>query len=122
MILALWTLPLNHAPAIGRLLAAGVEWGMSNRDTQPTTVPLWVGRADRAQRNHLDNLPMIAAIILIAQVAGQADVMTGYAALAVLGFRIAHSVFYWIGIPLARSGAYVGSVLALGVLVWRIVT
>ena len=119
LILALWTLPLNHIPAIGRVSKAGIEWAMTNRDSQPE-VPLWVGRADRAQRNHLDNLAMIASVILIAQVSGKADATTAIAAIVVVAARIAHSLTYLAGLPLPRSLSYLVSVAALLVIVWRI--
>ncbi len=119
MVLALWTLPLNHLPAIARVSAGGVKWAMGNRDTQPDIAP-WVGRADRAQRNHLDNLPMIAAVILTTAVAQQTDAITAWAALVLVAARLAHGLFYIAGIGILRSGAYFVSVLALGAIVYRL--
>lgn len=121
LLLALWSIPLNHVPALGRVSEAGLEWAASNRE-KPVTGPEWVGRADRAQRNHHDNLAMIAAVILIAHLAGQTDGITAKAAIAILVFRILHGVFYYAGVPALRSLSYVGSIAALGVIVWRIVT
>lgn len=112
LILALWTLPLNHIPAIGRASKAGLDWAMSNRDRQPE-VPEWVGRADRAQRNHLDNLAMIASVILIAQITGKADGTTAIASIVLLLARIAHSLTYLAGLPLPRSLSYFVSIAAL---------
>ena len=121
MILALWTIPLNHIPAIARFQQAGLDWAMGNRDTSPK-VPDWVGRADRAQRNHHDNLAMIAAVILTAAVTGQSDGVTAIAAIVIVAMRILHSVFYMLGVPAIRSTAYFGSILGLLVIVWRILT
>ena len=120
LLLALWSIPLNHVPAFGRVSEAGVEWAASNRE-KPVTGPAWVGRADRAQRNHHDNLAMIAAVILIAHFAGQTDGITAKASIAILVFRVLHGVFYYAGAPVPRSLSYVGSIVALGVIVWRIV-
>lgn len=123
LALALWSLPLNHIPAIARVSAAEspLAWGLGNRDTIPEVKP-WVGRADRAQRNHHDNLAMIATVILIAQVSGQTDGVTAIAAIALLGLRVAHGVAYIVGLPALRSLAYAASIGALGVIVWRILT
>jgi uncharacterized MAPEG superfamily protein len=123
LALALWSLPLNHIPAIARVSAAEspLAWGLGNRDTIPEVKP-WVGRADRAQRNHHDNLATIAAVILIAQVSGQTDEVTAIASIALLGLRVAHGVTYIVGIPALRSLAYAASIGALGVIVWRILT
>ncbi len=117
--LALWTLPLNHLPAIARVSTGGVKWAMGNRDTQPDIAP-WVGRADRAQRNHLDNLPMIAAVILTTAVTQQTDAITAWAAIVLVAARLAHGLFYLAGIGILRSGAYFVSVLALGTIVYRL--
>ncbi len=123
LALALWSIPLNHIPAIARVSAAEspLAWGLGNRDTVPEVKP-WVGRADRAQRNHHDNLAMIAAVILIAQVTGQTDGVTAIASIALLGCRVAHGVTYIIGIPALRSLTYAASIGALGAIVWRILT
>ena len=120
LILALWSIPLNHIPAIGRVAEAGIGWGASNREKSVEGRP-WVGRADRAQRNHHDNLAMIATVVLIAQVTGQTDGVTANAAIAILLCRIIHSVSYIAGIVALRSLAYVGSIVGVGVIVWRIV-
>lgn len=121
--LALWSIVLNHVPAIARVSAAAspIAWGLGNRDTVPEVEP-WVGRADRAQRNHHDNLAMITAVILIAQVSGQADAVTAISSIALLGCRVVHGVTYIVGIPALRSFSYAASIGALGVIVWRILT
>lgn len=120
LALALWSIPLNHIPAFGRVAEAGVAWGAGNRE-KPVEGPPWIGRADRAQRNHHDNLATIAAVILIAQVTGQADEITANAAIAILICRIIHGLAYIAGIAPVRSLSYVGSIIGLGVIVWRIV-
>lgn len=119
VVLALWTIPLNHIPAIARLTKAGVAWGLSNRDIMPE-VPDWVCRADRAQRNHHDNLAMIATVILMAQVAQQTNRVTAIASIAVVSLRILHSLSYIAGIPTVRSLAYAGSITGVAVIVWQI--
>lgn len=121
LILALWSIPLNHIPALARVSEGGLAWAASNRE-KSIEGPLWVGRADRAQRNHHDNLAMIAAVILIAEVTGQADEVSAIAAIAVLTFRVLHGVAYIAGIAPIRSLAYLGSIVSLGVIVWRILT
>ncbi len=120
LLLALWSIPLNHIPAFGRVADAGIEWAASNREKAVDGAP-WVGRADRAQRNHHDNLAMIAAVILIAQITGQADAVTAKAAIAILVCRVLHGAAYYAGISLVRSLAYFGSIIGVGVIVWRIV-
>jgi uncharacterized MAPEG superfamily protein len=119
IILVLWSIPLNHIPAIARVKSGGIAWGMSNREKAPE-VSDWVERADRAQRNHHDNLAMIATVIVIAQLTGQANTTTGIASAAILGFRIGHGLAYIAGIGSVRSLCYFGSIIALLVIVWQI--
>jgi uncharacterized MAPEG superfamily protein len=119
LFIALWTIPLNHIPAIARAKYASVEWVMGNRETMPK-VPAWVERADRAQRNHLDNLPMIAIVILIAQITRKTDSVTAIASITIAVFRASHSIIYMLGIPRLRSLLYFGSLFALLVIVWQI--
>jgi uncharacterized MAPEG superfamily protein len=123
LALALWSVVLNHIPAIARVSAAEspLAWGLGNRDTMPKVMP-WVGRADRAQDNHHDNLAMIAAIILIAHVTGQNDEVTAIASIALLSCRVIHGLAYIAGVPALRSLAYVGSITAMAVIVWKILT
>jgi uncharacterized MAPEG superfamily protein len=121
LILALWTLPLNHIPAIARVTKAGVAWGLSNRDTMPE-VSDWVTRADRAQRNHHDNLAMIATVILMAQVTQHTNSITAIASIVVVSLRILHSLTYIAGIQAVRSLAYAGSIASLLVIVWQMLT
>ncbi|MEO0769589.1 MAG: MAPEG family protein [Cyanobacteria bacterium J06649_4] len=118
LLLALWSIPLNHIPALGRVKEKGLSWAASNREETVIGQP-WIGRADRAQRNHHDNLAMIAAVILIAQLTGQSNDLTGISAIALLACRIIHGLAYIAGIPTVRSLAYAGSITALGVIVWQ---
>ena len=119
LILALWTVPLNHVPALARLAEAGVGWGLSNREKMPD-VPPWVGRADRAQRNHHDNLALTATVIFMAQITGNADGITAISSIVVVTMRVLHGIFYMIGIPVLRSLAYFIYILALLTIVWRL--
>ncbi len=118
--LALWSLVLNHTPAIGRMRKLGVVWGMSNREETPIAAD-WIGRADRAQRNHHDNLPMLAIVILIAHVTGQHDSATAAAAVVILVARVAHSLVYICGITQLRPLCYLASIVAMVTIVGRIV-
>ncbi|BAZ49431.1 hypothetical protein NIES4103_20430 [Nostoc sp. NIES-4103] len=121
LILALWSIPLNHIPALARVAYSDISWGMGNREKMPD-VPPWVERADRAQRNHHDNLAMIAVVILTAQITGQSDNITAIASIVIVVSRILHGLVYIFGITGIRSLAYLVAVLAMLAIVWRIFT
>ena len=82
--MALWSLPLIYAVPFGKMrhgggtLSDGLSWGFGNRDTDPASVPAWVGRAERAGRNHFENLPMFAILVLVLHVSGKHDDVTGF--------------------------------------------
>ncbi len=121
LILALWSIPLNHTPAIPRVMTAGIEWAMGNREKSPE-VGLWVGRADRAQRNHHDNLAAIGIVIIVTQLTGQADDITALASVVILVSRITHGLAYIAGFGILRSLGYFVSLLGVGTIVWRLFT
>jgi uncharacterized MAPEG superfamily protein len=121
LVLALWSLVLNHTPAIARMKVLGLAWGAGNREETPMVVAPWIGRADRAQRNHLDNLPMLAVVILIAHVTGKHDGITAAASVVMVVARVAHSLVYIFGIKQLRPLFYLLSIVAMLVIVRRIV-
>ena len=94
---------------------------MGNREKSPDVAP-WVERADRAQRNHHDNLATIAIVIVVTQLAGQADNVTAIASIAILGSRIVHGLAYIAGIGIIRSLGYFASLLGIGTILWRLFT
>ncbi len=105
--LTLFGVALAHLPALARMRAAGVGWGLGNRAQQPA-VPDWVDRADRAHRNLLDNLPLYAVAILTVALVGRSDAVSAAAALTLVGARLLHAITYIGGITALglRSAAY----------------
>ena len=120
LILALWSLPLNYFPTIARFASGGLPWAISNRDTMPE-IPPWAERAERAQKNHFENLPILVVTLLAVQISGQANEIINLAAISIVVFRIFHGFAYIIGIPLLRSLAFVGSLLSLFVILWQLI-
>lgn len=108
----LWGLVLIYLPATGRLLTAGVAWGLGNREARPDFAA-WIGRAERAQANHAENWPLFAAAVVIVHLAGKADPVSGVACEIFLGARIAHALFYVAGVTGVRTLAYYAGVGAM---------
>lgn len=125
--LALWSIPMNHIPAVSRTKKFGLPWALGNRDRDrekelsiyDKDLAEFVGRADRAKANHHDNLPMITAVILAVVFMGRTDDFTGNASMVVLVSRIIHSITYLCGITGIRSLAYFTSIGALIAIVMR---
>lgn len=91
------------------LLRNGIGWSMSNREEAPEPSP-FASRAKRASANMLENLPLFAALVLVAHVAGAADPTSALGAQVFLGARVAHAALYLVGVPALRTAAWAVSV------------
>ena len=116
---ALWTIVLNYLPLGGRALEVGAKWGFGNRADTPAGTA-WVQRADRAQRNHLENLPVFAVLVLVGRITGRQDHSTALACELFLAARVAHTIFYTAGITYARTLVFWASLAAEGWLLFKL--
>ena len=71
------------------------------------------GRATRAHRNMLENLPLFAALALIVHVAGLSSDASVLGAQIFVIARLAFAIIYIIGIPWLRTAAFLISVVGL---------
>lgn len=103
-----WTLVLAIVqvllPGMLRTQETGVDYNASPRDT-PSSAPVGkvTERLLRAQRNLFEMLPLFAAAILIAHVAGRNGVLTLWGAWLYFGARVLYVPLYAVGIPYVRS-------------------
>lgn len=103
-----WTLVLAIVqvllPGLLRTQETGVDYNASARDT-PSPVPPGVvtQRLVRAQQNLYETLPLFAAAILIAHVAGRNGDLTYWGAVLYLAARVLYVPLYAAGIPVIRS-------------------
>jgi len=90
--------------------------GTSGGFDRPGETPAaWAGRAYRAHRNALENLPVLAILVLTAHVAltGPGLAVVTQAAKVYFFARLAHYAVYTAGIPVLRTLTYF---IALGAL------
>jgi uncharacterized MAPEG superfamily protein len=103
-----WTLVLAIVqvllPAMLRTSETGVDYNASPRDT-PSSAPVGAvtARLLRAQSNLFETLPLFAAAILIAHVAGRNGELTFWGASLYLAARVLYVPLYAAGIPFIRS-------------------
>ncbi len=109
---AILTFALAFPPAIALILAKGLPFAAGNRD-EPYELPVWADRAGRAHRNMLENLPIFAALVLIANAAGASNEITAFGATLFFWARVAHAIIYIAGIPWLRTVAFVASLSGL---------
>jgi uncharacterized MAPEG superfamily protein len=112
---------LQYVPGLDLTKKAGLSWGIGNREHPPDPAP-WAARAQRAQKNLLENLPHFTIVVLVAQLAHQADDLTATASLVYLGARITHAIVYTAGITVVRTIAFYTGVAAEAAIVYAIFT
>ena len=113
-----WTLILAIVqillPALFRNRETGLDYNASARDV-PSAVPVGkiTGRLQRAQSNLFETLPLFAAAVLIAHVAGRNGDLTFWGAALYLAARVVYVPLYAAGIPVIRSLVWTVSLVGL---------
>ena len=86
----------------GCVLQVGLPKLAGNRDGL-SPMSGWVGRAQRAHLNMLENLVLFAPLVLIADIASRNNAATGLGAQIFFWARLVYAVVYVIGIPWLRT-------------------
>jgi uncharacterized MAPEG superfamily protein len=116
-----WTLVLALVqvmlPAVLRNGETGIGFNAGPRDAPAPPPRKLTGRLMRAQSNLFETLPVFAAAILIAHVAGREGVMTHWGALIYIVARVIYLPLYAAGVPFLRSlvwaVSFIGIILVL---------
>ena len=119
LTLLVWAVALTFVQMIVAGIGANLQFGVAttggNRETMPAPTG-WAGRASRAHRNMLENLPLFAALVLVAVIAGRTNATTLLGAQIFLAARVLHGIVYVIGIPVLRSVIFAVSVIGMGLI------
>ena len=91
------------------------------RDPTPRPLPLWGKRADRAHLNAVEVFAPFAALVLIAHVAGKADAMTAFWAMAFFWLRLTHAVVYLLAIPYIRTLVFTLGFVCVAGIAWQVI-
>ena len=91
-----------------------------NREELPPLTS-FAGRAQRAHRNTLENLPLFIGLVLIAQIANKTSSATLTGCELFFWGRLAHWLIYLIGIPWLRTIAWVVSVIGMIVIFGQLI-
>ncbi len=100
LVLALFQISLT---AILRTSETGSAYNAGPRDEAGPPVGRLTGRMQRAQKNLFETLPIFAAAVLIAHVAGREGALTWWGATLYFWARIVYVPLYAVGIPYIRS-------------------
>ncbi|WP_426116438.1 MAPEG family protein [Massilia sp. PWRC2] len=99
-----------------RTRETGLRYNVSARDTDATPPGRLTARAQRAQANLFETLPLFAGAVLIAHAANLHSSQTVFACWLYLGARIIYLPLYLAGVPVLRTLVFAGSVWALFIL------
>ena len=116
LTLLLWSVALAFVQVLiavqGGMMQVGLPTLAGNREPQPEFTG-WAGRAQRAQRNMIENLLPFAALVLVAVVAGKTNANTLLGAQLFFWGRVAYAAVYLAGIPWLRTGVWFVSVIGM---------
>ena len=90
-------------------------------DPTPRSVPLWGKRADRVYINAVESFAPFAALVIVVHLAGKADAMTAFWAMAFFWLRLAHAVVYLLGLPYLRTLIFTLGYVAVIGLFWELI-
>jgi len=96
----------------GAFTQVGLMKLVGNREDMPKLVG-WVGRAERAHINILQNLVLFAVLVIVAVLANRTNDMTLLGAQLFFWGRIAYALIYLAGLPWLRTLSWVVSVVGL---------
>jgi uncharacterized MAPEG superfamily protein len=91
----------------------GLAWNTGARDEDLAPPQPIVGRLARAQANFFETFPIVAAAILIAEVANRTDQWTAIGAMLWLAARLIYLPIYAAGVPKVRTFVWLASVAGI---------
>lgn len=116
LTLLVWSVVLAFVQVLiavqGAMMQVGLPALAGNREPEPK-ITGWAGRAQRAQRNLVENLVVFAALVLVAVAAGKTNDMTLLGAQIFFWARVAYAAVYIAGIPWLRTGVWFVSVIGM---------
>ena len=117
LIILGWTLVLAMVQiglaAIMRTLETGIGYNVGARDAAAPPMRPATARLQRAQANLFETLPLFAAAVLIAHVAGRNGAETLLGCQLFLAGRVLYVPLYAFGVPVVRTIAFGVSVAGL---------
>ena len=116
LTLLLWAVGLTFIQLIISILGATQQLGLSalagNRENIVPTSG-WVGRAQRAHVNMLENLVLFAILVIVARLIGVSNDLAILGSQLFIWGRLAYAVIYILGIPWLRTAVFLISILGM---------
>jgi uncharacterized MAPEG superfamily protein len=100
-------------PSVLRSRETGIAYNAGPRDQPGPPVGTLTARLMRAQSNLFETLPVFAAAVLLAHVAGREGTLTLWGAWLYAGARVLYVPLYAAGVPLVRSCVWLVSLVGI---------
>jgi uncharacterized MAPEG superfamily protein len=91
------------AAAVAQTAELGVKWNAGPRDVETPPPGKLAGRLMRAQANLFETLPIFAAAVIMAHIAGKDGPLTALGAHLYFFGRLVYLPLYAFGVPYVRS-------------------
>ncbi|HYC98662.1 MAPEG family protein [Brevundimonas sp.] len=101
------------AAAMARTAELGVKWNASPRDAVSPPPGKVAGRLMRAQANLFETLPIFAAAVIMAHIAGKDGTLTALGAQLYFFGRLIYLPLYAFGVPYIRSLVWLAAAAGL---------
>jgi uncharacterized MAPEG superfamily protein len=101
------------AAGAARTAELGAKWNAGPRDGDAPPPGKLAGRLMRAQANLFETLPLFAAAVIMAHVAGKDGLVTAVGAHLYVFGRVVYLALYALGIPYLRSLVWLASTAGL---------
>ena len=101
------------AAAMARTAELGVKWNAGPRDVESPPPGKIAGRLMRAQTNLFETLPIFAAAVIMAHIAGKDGALTALGAHLYFFGRLIYLPLYAFGVPYIRSLVWLAAAAGL---------
>jgi len=101
------------AAAMARTAELGVKWNAGPRDAESPPPGKIAGRLMRAQANLFETLPIFAAAVIMAHIAGKDSALTALGAHLYFFGRLIYLPLYAFGVPYIRSLVWLAAAAGL---------
>ena len=91
---------------LNRFAEIGIFTAILSADGAPQAEATWAQRMTKAHKNAVENLIIFAPLVLIIHMTGLNNALTASATMIYFFARLAHFIVYTLGIPAARTLAF----------------
>ena len=104
----------------GNALKHNKESGHADSNQLTEDIPHWAKRAYRGHKNSVDNLLIIAILVIVAQLSGKTNDIMATSMMVYFYARLVHYVVYIFGVPVIRTLVFFVGLGAMFTIAWQL--